>query len=379
MDCDDPNGQETQGAQSGENADPRVSALKQVLVDLPCVSSHLPGIGGTIKGRAEDFQVEEVLPYSPCGEGEHLYATIKRMGWNTADLGGVLARCLGIKPRDVGWGGRKDKQAVCTQTFSLCIPSNVAMADIRARLNALPIDILDLQRHRNKIKAGHVAANRFRILLSGVAPARIDQARAIAREVTHFGVPNYYGPQRFGIAMGNIARAVKLIDRPKAARGPRGAFMVSVLQSALFNQWLASRIRRGHFNTILKGDLAKKTDTGGMFIVEDVAEAAARLARGAIVYTGPIFGHKMMAPGDEAAQWEERILAEYRLTRADFKPLRAPGSRRPGVLRPSDLDIQKADDGLLFSFTLPSGAYATTVMREFTREPAGDAEKPMTL
>jgi tRNA pseudouridine13 synthase len=382
MGCDDHNGHngnDHHGDPHDRKKDPRVAALKQVLIDLPYVSGHLPGIGGTIKSNPEDFQVEEVLPYSPCGEGEHLYATIKRTGWNTADLGTALARCLDIKPRNVGWGGRKDKQAVCTQTFSLCIAPTVAVEDVKARLKALPIDILDLQRHRNKIKTGHVAANRFRILLSGVTPDRIDQAQAIAQELTRFGVPNYYGPQRFGIAMGNIERALKLIGRPKTARGPRGAFMVSVLQSALFNQWLSQRIQRRAFDTILKGDLAKKTDTGGMFIVEDIADAATRLARGAIVYTGPIFGHKMMAPRDEAAQWEARILADHHLTAADFKPLRAPGSRRPAVLRLSDLAIQKADDGLLFSFTLPSGAYATAVMREFTRESGGDAENSATF
>lgn len=358
-----------------KKVDPRIPALKQELADLPYVSAHLPGIGGTIKARAEDFQVEEVLPYTPCGEGEHLYVTLKRRGWNTVDLGGALARCLELKPQDVGWGGRKDKRAVCTQTFSLHIPQTAAMNDIKKQLQQLPVEVLNLQRHRNKIKAGHVAANRFRILLSGVGPSTIDQARAIARFATRYGVPNYYGSQRFGIAMGNIDRAIALLNRPKKTRGAKRGFMVSVLQSALFNQWLSRRIRRGAFGTIISGDLAKKTDTGGLFIVEDTAEAADRFARGAIVYTGPIFGYKMMAPGDEAARREAQILTDNHLTVADFKPLRAPGSRRPAVLRPSDLEIQEADAGLTFSFTLPSGAYATAVMREFTREPDGAAEE----
>ena len=125
MDCDDP---------ATRQADVRASALKQAMADLPYVSDHIQGIGGTIKARAEDFQVEEVLAYAPCGEGEHLYVTIKRKGWNTADLGRALARCLELKPGDVGWGGRKDKQAQCTQTFSLHIPATAAIADLKESL-----------------------------------------------------------------------------------------------------------------------------------------------------------------------------------------------------------------------------------------------------
>jgi len=51
----------------------------------------------------------------------------------------------------------------------------------------------------------------------------------------------------------------------------------------------------------------------------------------------------------------------------DFRQFRAPGSRREAILNLTDLTLIEVDEGLRLSFTLPSGAYATTVLREFTR------------
>ena len=37
------------------------------------LTANLPGTGGLFKATPEDFLVEEVPAYGPCGEGEHLY------------------------------------------------------------------------------------------------------------------------------------------------------------------------------------------------------------------------------------------------------------------------------------------------------------------
>ena len=147
--------------------------------------------------------------------------------------------------------------------------------------------------------------------------------------------------------------------------------MVSVLQSALFNCWLIERIRRGEFDRLISGDVARKTDTGGLFIVDDLEEAARRFAVRQITYTGPIYGHKMMAAAGPAGDYENRLLLRFGLDLGIFKPLRAPGSRRAAILHLNDLAVKPVTEGLEFVFTLPSGAYATTVLREFTRS-SGD-------
>ena len=344
---------------------PIIEPLKNAIAQLPRICEGLPGIGGALKALPEHFQVEEVLPYEACGEGEHVFATLQRAGWNTADVGRALSRALGCRPQDVGWGGRKDKQALTTQTFSLLLPLGLSYKEIEHRLAGLPFDILNLTRHRNKIKTGHVAGNRFRILVSDTVTDAIKFTYPIIERLERCGVPNYFGPQRFGRGLGNLDRAGALLASGKTARGRKDAFWVSSLQSALFNLWLKERIQRGDFEKMLEGDVARKTDTGGLFVVTDPVEAQDRFDRAMLSYTGPIYGHKMMAAAEHAGRYESELLARFELTPEGFKPLRSPGSRRVAILKNMDLLVSSADEGLWFEFSLPSGAYATIVMREF--------------
>jgi tRNA pseudouridine13 synthase len=341
--------------------------LKTAMTRLPFITGDLPGIGGVIKAAPEHFQVEEILPYAPCGEGEHLFIKLRRQGWNTADVGRALGKPFGLKTADVGWGGRKDKNAVTTQTFSLLLPMATQIETVQSALKDLPFELIDVKRHGNKLKTGHVAANRFRIILSQVGPQALALAEAIAGKLHRTGLPNFYGEQRFGIQLRNIERSVRVLKRGKA-RGKKEKFIVSVLQSAVFNLWLTQRIEREEFDRVILGDLAKKTDTGGMFTIEDLQEAQERFKTRQIIYTGPIFGHKMKPAGGRAEAYERGLLESLNLDLEMFKPLRAKGSRRVGIVHVDDLNIQKVRQGLEFTFTLPSGTYATTLLREFTRK-----------
>jgi len=321
------------------------SAIEQ-LTALPFVSEPLPGIGGTIKAAPEHFVVTERLPYAPCGQGEHVYVNFRRSGWNTADAAKAMQKRLGLAPSDVGWGGRKDKTAVVEQTISLRCGVHPPLETIAKALADLPFDILAIDRHGNKIKTGHVAANRFEVVVSGVDADALPRARKIAGQLRRSGVPNFYGPQRFGYGLKNI---------------PRGF--------ALFNIWLKQRIEDGCYGRLMAGDIVKKSDTGGMFTVENPATESPRFNAGEIVFTGPIFGFKMKPAADDAGDREKALLERFDLTPEQFRPLRSPGSRRVALLHLSDLEIDAVADGLMFRFTLPAGAYATTVLREFTRHP----------
>jgi tRNA pseudouridine13 synthase len=352
---------------SPQNSQPpnRAEEAVERLSALPFISDALPGIGGTLKARPEHFVVEEILPYPTCGEGEHIYATFRRSGWNTADAARVIQAKLGLKPADAGWGGRKDKTAMVVQTISLRCGVNYPLAEIEKTFTDLPFELLAVERHRNKIKTGHVAANRFTIVVSQPVPDALPRALAIAERLKQTGVPNFYGPQRFGHGMQNVRRGFSLFSSGKKPR--KNPFMVSVVQSALFNIWLKERMEAGEYKQLLKGDVVKKTDTGGMFTVEDLATESSRFEAGEIVYTGPIYGFKMRTAKDAAGQREAAILKPFNLEKEDFRPLRAPGSRRPAILNPADLAIAAVEERLRFTFTLPSGAYATTVMREFMK------------
>lgn len=341
--------------------------IKTCLESLPLAAGSLPGIGGRIKAEPAHFLVEEQLPYAPIGTGEHLYVTFKRTGYNTVDAVRMIQQCLDLKKTDMGWGGRKDKHAVAIQTISARIGEKMPEGQVQKKLEGLPFEIMALKRHRNKIKTGHVAGNRFEIVVSDPEPDALEKARAIAVSIKETGVPNFYGPQRFGYQYQNVDRAWSLFFNTENKKQRKNPFMVSVMQSVLFNIWLNNRMTAGRFHQLVGGDIVKKTDTGGMFTVEDMAAETRRFETREIVYTGPMFGFKMMQPAGEAGQLEADLLAQFGIGVDDFRKFRAPGSRRPAILMLDDLEIDSCDQGLVFRFTLPSGAYATTIMREFTR------------
>ncbi|MGE4618661.1 MAG: tRNA pseudouridine(13) synthase TruD [Planctomycetota bacterium] len=151
--------------------------------------------GGVIRERWEDFKVTEIPLYSPCGAGEHLFITIEKSNRTTIQARDHIARVLGVRPDSVGFAGFKDKRAVTTQTFSVPQLSDAKVPEIDASW----IRVLDLQRHKNKIRTGHLEGNRFEIRIRQVKQESLPDAKKIVEEAARHGMPNFYGPQRFGI------------------------------------------------------------------------------------------------------------------------------------------------------------------------------------
>jgi tRNA pseudouridine13 synthase len=150
---------------------------------------------------------------------------------------------------------------------------------------------------------------------------------------------------------------------------------VSAWQSALFNRYLDGRMDEGLVATALVGDVLKKTDTGGLFSASepDLADAQARLAAGALVVTGPMFGARMMAPpaGTPAAAREAAVLAEGGVTPDALSRAGdlAPGTRRPLLVPLSEVRVEAGAEAgsLVVGFVLPPGAYATVVLAEIQK------------
>jgi tRNA pseudouridine13 synthase len=336
-------------------------------IPLPFITADLPGIGGEIKAEPAHFVVEEIPLYEPAGEGEHVYVGLTREGWTTRALQQRLASLFGLREIDVGCAGLKDKHAHVTQTFSLLL-ENVDEATVARRIQGtLPVEVMWAKRHRNKLRKGHLLGNRFRIVVLRPEPEAMAQAEAIAQALQVHGLPNFYGVQRFGIEGDNAQRGREVL----LGRGPRERwlkrFLLSAYQAALFNAWLIERIRRGWFERLLTGDIAKKTDTGGLFEVMDAAVEFPRFQQKEITYTGPIYGARMRWASGEPGELERTVLEAAEVTTGMLHRARLDGSRRPARLFLSDLSIEPHPDGLLFTFTLPKGVYATTVLREFMK------------
>ncbi|AJE04296.1 tRNA pseudouridine(13) synthase TruD [Geobacter pickeringii] len=392
------------------------------------LTAGLPGTGGSIKESAEDFMVEELPLYLPCGEGGHTYALIEKRGITTLEAIRRLARALKVPEREVGYAGMKDSRGVTRQTVSL---PRVAPEEVRA-LELPGIAVLSAERHRNKLRLGHLAGNRFLIRVRGVVPEALSRAGEILAVLTRRGVPNRFGEQRYGV-QGNshlIGRAMLagdwrgavdlLIGDPTKVEGEgwRGAIdayrrgeieesirlfpghcrterevlqrlakrpgdferafqsvhprlkklYLSACQSHLFDQVVAARI--DSLDTVLAGDLAWKHENGACFLVEDAAVEAPRAARFEISPTGPIFGCRMTPASEEVGEREGALLAAAGLTPASFDlpgGLRMEGERRPLRVPVGDPRTEVDADGLVLEFSLPKGSYATAVLREIMK------------
>ena len=345
---------------------------------LPFVTAELPGSGGVLRRAPEDFRVDEVPAYLPAGAGPHLYLRIEKRGRNTRDVLRALAQALGVPDRDAGYAGLKDKDAVTTQWLSFPVAKD---PDPRA-LESPGLTVLEVSRHQNKLRTGHVRANRFELLVRGGAPG---PARACAAALAERGLPNFFGPQRFGAAGRNAEIGQRLLagdPDPEIRRAARDRFLrrlsISAFQSHLFNRWLVERMADGFFAAALAGDVMKKLDTGGLFVCEDPAADGQRVARFELSPAGPMFGHKLRAAAGEALAREERLLAAEGVSLADFARGgdEAEGTRRAARLRIEvGIEDLPGGEGYRATFELPRGSYATVVMRELMKAEAALPEE----
>ena len=336
----------------------------------PYLTADLPGTGGRIRAQPEDFRVVEVPAYEPSGEGEHLYLFVEKRGLTTRELVDHLVGALGVPEKQIGVAGLKDKHAVTRQWVSL--PARYA--ERLPLLEELPgVRILETGRHTNKLGVGHLRGNRFEILIRDVLPGSDTSARAVLDRLLRLGVPNYFGPQRFGLGGQNPVRGYRLVKQGKGRGRPwLKKFLIGSLQSLLFNDWLALRMERGLYDRVMLGDIAKKHATRGEFRVEDPEAENPRAAALEISATGPLHGRKYFETTDEARALEDEILARYELAREDFRARK--GARRPLRFPLEEARLEVREEGLWLAFFLPKGAYATAVLREVMKtNPEGEA------
>lgn len=327
--------------------------------------AHGPSrVRGRLRVLPEDFHVEEVLGFEADGEGEHLLLQVEKRSANTLWIARELARYAGVSSRDVSYAGIKDRHAVAVQHFSLWLGKR-AEPDWAA-LRHPEFRVLSAARHRRKLRTGALKGNRFRLVVRELsAPARELESRlAVIRAQ---GVPNYFGPQRFGRQGANVERAEKLFDDPRSVRDRalRG-LLLSAARSLIFNALLSMRVADGTWNRILPGEVCMLEGSHSVFHAAQVdAELEARAVAGDVHPTGPLWGRGERRVSGEAAVLENRVIREHDAFAKGLEAAGLEAARRALRLPVTDFKWQAGDEPTLtLEFFLPAGAYATAVLRE---------------
>jgi len=346
----------------------------ELLRPLPYLTPELPGVGGRIKARPEDFEVDEIPAYEPCGSGEHLFLWVEKRDVGAEWFVREIARRLGIAAGEIGTAGLKDRHAVTRQWVSVPAAAESRLGEIDGN----DITVLRVSRHTNKLRPGHLHGNRFRVLIRDVEAAG-ERVEPILARLRDHGLPNFYGPQRFGRDGETAALGMALLKRERShVRNPfLRKLALSAAQSLLFNDYLARRLTDGLLRTVLVGDVMAKWPAGGMFVAEDPAIEQARFDAREVVSAGPLFGRKTFAAAGPAAEREAAVLRDAGFTVDAFDGFGklVQGTRRHNLVYIDDLTAAVEADGLRLTFTLPAGSYATVLLREVMKIEVDDASR----
>jgi tRNA pseudouridine13 synthase len=325
-----------------------------------------PEARGTFKQQPEDFIVQEILGYEPLGEGEHIYLWVRKEGLNTAYLAEQIAKFAQLPLRAVTYAGRKDKHSVSEQWFGVHKPGKAEYD--WSKLGVPGATVLKAIRHNKKLRTGVLKGNKFTILLRDVI--KTDALEKRIEQVNVSGAPNYYGPQRFGDSRydpkgSNLVLAEKMLEGETIRNRNKRSMAISALRSWLFNEVLSERIAAGYFNQPLEGDVMSLAGNASYFVSEHIDETInQRLADRDIYISAPLWGKGELASTDSALALEKSVISKHPIVSKTLADLGLEQERRPIVLYPSNLTWTWQQNNLRIAFDLPSGTFATSILRE---------------
>lgn len=319
---------------------------------------------GVIKASPEDFIVTEDLGFAPDGDGEHLLLRIRKRGCNTRFVADALAKFLKIPAREVSFAGQKDRHAVTEQWFCARLPGK-DMPEISA-FELEGCQVLEYARHRRKLRLGALKGNAFRLILRNMSDSYEADTRLQA--IRQFGVPNYFGQQRFGINGNNLQQAMRWAQSSAPLRDrTKRSFWLSATRSALFNHIVSSRLSEQQINQVLEGDALQLAGRGSWFVAtaEEYDQLQARVDSGELLITAALPGDGDWGTQGAALAFEQACVAQETVLLGLLKRERVEASRRAMLVKPQELEWHWQNDTTLeMSFWLPAGSFATSLVRE---------------
>lgn len=386
--------------------------------------SKIEGMGGNIGNDPEDFIVEEI-PSDGKRLGESYEGTantsngaysifiLKKKMWSTQDALKAIADSVGVTRRRMSAAGNKDRNAITVQLASCWGIEPEKINQIRIK----DIEILGCWRSKTPVAMGDLIGNRFEIRIKEIE--RFSQLKKIDKDLDGL-VPNYFGPQRFGmrgnnhivgklLVKGRLKEAVLEFvagGQDKSEEGKRAR--LAVIEGGINPDSLDKFPKRlGHERTIIRHLINKPDDYVGalrdlpkdlqlMFVqsyqsylfnkmlsdhirkgklIQKEGEVLCGLnaygfidpsINGSEAVLGRIIGYDTK-PTEE----EENLLWNEGIETANFRVRGLPELSVGGSLRPLLTNIKKLkvskeeNDSCVLNFELPKGSYATSALREF--------------
>lgn len=332
------------------------------LMDVPRAHGGAAG-SAQLRRVPEDFVVREWLGFEADGEGDHLLLKVRKRGANTMWVAKQLARLGNIHPRDVGFAGLKDRNALTEQSYT--VPLRSAIGSEWIGVSGEGFEVIDAQRQRRKLKRGALKGNDFQIVLrdfQGDTEVLEQRLRSIAAA----GVPNYFGPQRFGRGGGNLKCALAWFrgEGPAPQQVDRG-FALSAARSAIFNAILAERVAAGSWNRLLPGEVVNLDGSGSVFIPPELdAVLHERCERMDVHPTAPLWCADAQDSSGEVAALEQAVVARHAELAAGLEGQRLESMRRALRLPVRNLQWQIEGNDVHLQFRLHRGSFATAVLHE---------------
>ena len=337
------------------------------------------------KQSPRDFVVKEIPLYEFSGEGEHLVLFVRKKNISTLELVSILAKYLGIQNKEIGYAGLKDKHAMTKQYMSIHKKHEEALENFEHP----DVKIVSKTYHNNKIKIGHLKGNRFYIKVKKVNPTSAVKIDEALKKISDFGMPNFFGYQRFGTEGDNHIEGEKIAKGEKKERNPKiRKLLISAYQSHLFNLWLSRRLE---INTLVKnftaqelesilnmpndevaklksqthpfkmisGDIMEHYPHGRLFDFDGSQDDVNRFLERNISVTGLLCGSKVKVSSGVAGTIEKDFNDE----------INANGARRYAWVYPTEIEgrFNQIEAQYEMNFTLPKGSYATVLIEEIAK------------